>query len=955
MSLHGRKRKRQDVIDEAILAATVAKNASDMIAVLAPLKATMGMLIAFLESIKDVQTNQDRWESLIANISAKLDMIRSVLKDKPDNTAVHDLVFEYSGELNRILSGLQLIIGTGIDALQTSNNDIIQILASHSHDHAQNHAQILKQQQSMSDRLEDIQSKQKETISQMTEAEKINLIKGVNTASLANGGIHRSCMKGTRLTVLEEARKWMVEDDVPQLFWLNGVAGSGKSTVAKQLSEEWKPQGRLAGRFFFSRDAEETRSPKLFFTTIAQQGLSHLGSAPRTAVAFGIRKLLDPVSATLEEQCSEIFEAPLQVVRLNAVLVLDALDECELRTCQQLLRVLLPRLLNLPRLKIFLTSRPELHIREQLQRSTHHFLAFRIDAPENIQDVELYMRRTVDGLSLPEEQTRQLIARADGLFIWATTVCELLQNIRGSRDAFICRVLNEGIRQMDSIYQIALEQAIRNNEVEESMEAYMNVLKVVVVAYEPLSPDAINQLLDISNGMEIVGDLRSVFECHGVDEPVRFLHPTFREFLLDSDISGQFYVDISSAHHLMATSCFFLMNKDLKYDLFNLFDNYGEKHPQGEFEELCLEKTSLGLKYSCIFWGSHVCATTITNSPRTTVISTIESFFTTNLIHWLYLIALVGTFNGATSMLRRLLSTDLNENITRWSMDTMRFLHAHWNIIRNNPFHVYHYIAFTPFSSIFQQIYARSLSFPQSIACIGPEADWPPEAVIQSPHKIDVQTLSRCGSWLATGGCSNNRPAFAIWDVQTADSTTVIHPCDSSGCSINYLTFYQSANNVKLRTRCKCERLCIWDIASDPPVLLQEIQLESSGTCKWWSDDGDKAISERIDQLTDFTLMIFSLNILSDTGQISSLDLGVPYGPCRWKFSPGSGERVVQWSELTIIVWECSSRHQCFKKSVFPHQYGNFDQILRVGGWLAYYPQKMVLNSGTNRRSKFIV
>ncbi|CAG8620682.1 3261_t:CDS:2, partial [Acaulospora colombiana] len=561
MSSHGKKSKRQEVLDRAILAANVTKNASEMIAVLGPLKTSMGMLISLLESIKEVQTNEDNWESLVTNISAKVDLVRNMLKDKPESAAVHDLVFDYSGipkkhrawppikanndaqkikeaekQMNEAFDRFKaIIIGTGIEALQNGHNDIIQTLASHSNDHAQSHARILQlhqQQQDMNDQLEDIQSKQKETISQLTEAEEINLIKGVSTASLANGGIHQICMQGTRLTVLEEARKWMVDDHAPQLFWLNGVAGSGKSTVAKQLSEEWKAKSRLAGRFFFSRDAEETRSPKLFFTTIAQQGLSHLGPAAQTAFALGIRKLRDPVSATLEEQCSDIFEAPLQLVQQNSVLILDALDECELRTCQQLLRILLPRLHNLPRLKIFLTSRPELHIREKIQEHTHHFLSFRIDAPENVQDVEIYMRRTVHGLSLPEEQMSQLIDRAGGLFIWAKTVCELLRNIRRDRDGFIRRVLAEGIRQMDSIYLIALEQATRNNEVEESMEAYMDVLKVVVAAYEPLSPDTINQLLNIPNVMEIVGDLRSVLECHGVEEPIRFLHPTFREFLL---------------------------------------------------------------------------------------------------------------------------------------------------------------------------------------------------------------------------------------------------------------------------------------------------------------------------------------------------------------------------------------------------------------------------------------
>jgi hypothetical protein len=466
-------------------------------------------------------------------------------------------------------------------------------------------------------------------------------------------------MKGTRLAVLDEARKWAVDDDAPQIFWLNGVAGSGKSTVAKQLAEEWKTKGCLAGRFFFSRDAEETRSPKLFFSTIAQQGLSHLGPTAQTVVALGIRKLRDPVSATLEEQCSDIFDAPLQVIEKNTVLVLDALDECESRTCQQLLRILLPLLPNLPRLKIFLTSRPELHIRGGLEDHTPRILSFRIDAPENQQDIERYIRQSIQVLPIPEEQVERLIERAGGLFIWAKMVCELLHNIRGDRNGFIKRVLSEGIRQMDSIYRIALEQAIRNNHVEESLEAYMNVLKVIVTAYEPLSPNTINRLLDISDCMEIVNDLRSVLECHGIEDPVRFLHPTFREFLLNSQISGQFSVDISSGHRLIGASCLLMMKKALETYIRGVFERYCENKLFEELEKIRIEGIHPALLYSCIFWMNHASSASATSPHSSDLISPIEEFFTSILMHWIFVIVLVGSFNASTTSLQGLSSTKI--------------------------------------------------------------------------------------------------------------------------------------------------------------------------------------------------------------------------------------------------------------------------------------------------------
>ncbi|PVG00372.1 hypothetical protein CPB86DRAFT_680562, partial [Serendipita vermifera] len=353
----------------------------------------------------------------------------------------------------------------------------------------------------------------------------------LQTATMASGDIHQKCMEGTRQPILKEVERWRTNAKSPQVLWVADVAGSGKSTIAKEIAEKWKDQGCLAGRFFFSRDAEETRTPKLFFSTIAQQGLAQLDSRVRATVAVGIRKLINPVSASLEEQCSVILVEPLKRTRRSTVLVLDALDECEPQTCQRLLRTLLLHLPKLPYLKLLLTSRLETHIRTELEGIAYREVSLRSDEIANSKDVELFMKERLQKISLTETQREQLIERAGGLFIWAKTVCDLLQNFRGNKISFINRIISQNLRQIDSIYRIALDQAIGSDTEEENMEAFMNVLYVVVIAFEPISPNTIDRLLKTSESMNIVNDLRSVLECGSSDSAVRFLHPTFREFL----------------------------------------------------------------------------------------------------------------------------------------------------------------------------------------------------------------------------------------------------------------------------------------------------------------------------------------------------------------------------------------------------------------------------------------
>jgi hypothetical protein len=495
---------------------------------------------------------------------------------------------------------------------------------------------------------------------QKANLDEFNTIKGIKTAEMANGNIHKKCMRGTRQSILEEIEKWHLDSQAPQILWLADVAGAGKSTVAKEVMEKWRLNGRLAGRFFFSRDAEETRTPRLFFTTIAQQGLAQLDTHVRTAVATGIRKLIDPVAATLEEQCSNIFVEPIKATKTTITLVLDALDECEPQTCQQLLRVLLPQLSNLPHLRLFMTSRPETHIREELVDINHQTLSLRSDELSNSRDVEFFMKQRLRNALLSEVQVEKIIERSGGLFIWAKTVCDLLDNFRGDRNSFIDRILSTKLRQMDSIYRIALDQAIGTDKEEENMVAYMNVLSVIVAACEPVSPDTIDKLLNSSESMAIINDLRSVLECRGGDALVRFLHPTFREFLLDLIDAGRYFVDMNIAHKVIVGGCLSTMNKELEYNICKLHYDMQEREfrfkPQ-ELSELCLQHTSSALRYSCSFWANHIILQTY--PIPSSLIFSIESFFKAKLLDWIYTVAVQGSIGSAIKALRKLASLKL--------------------------------------------------------------------------------------------------------------------------------------------------------------------------------------------------------------------------------------------------------------------------------------------------------
>ena len=52
------------------------------------------------------------------------------------------------------------------------------------------------------------------------------------------------------------------------IFWLKGMAGTGKSTIARTVAEDFDADGLLGASFFFKRGEGERGNASRFFTTI---------------------------------------------------------------------------------------------------------------------------------------------------------------------------------------------------------------------------------------------------------------------------------------------------------------------------------------------------------------------------------------------------------------------------------------------------------------------------------------------------------------------------------------------------------------------------------------------------------------------------------------------------------------------------------------------------------------
>jgi len=62
-------------------------------------------------------------------------------------------------------------------------------------------------------------------------------------------GNRQGCLGGTRVHVLQQLEDWLEEGQGQHVFWLNGLAGTGKSTIAQTFAEVTFAEGKLGASF----------------------------------------------------------------------------------------------------------------------------------------------------------------------------------------------------------------------------------------------------------------------------------------------------------------------------------------------------------------------------------------------------------------------------------------------------------------------------------------------------------------------------------------------------------------------------------------------------------------------------------------------------------------------------------------------------------------------------------
>jgi hypothetical protein len=77
------------------------------------------------------------------------------------------------------------------------------------------------------------------------------LLQGMHHTTEAGyrSGNREGCLRGTRRDVLLQLKNWLEDKQDQHVFWLNGLAGTGKSTIAQTFAEITFAEGKTWCKF----------------------------------------------------------------------------------------------------------------------------------------------------------------------------------------------------------------------------------------------------------------------------------------------------------------------------------------------------------------------------------------------------------------------------------------------------------------------------------------------------------------------------------------------------------------------------------------------------------------------------------------------------------------------------------------------------------------------------------
>ncbi|KAJ6506194.1 hypothetical protein C8R47DRAFT_1101536 [Mycena vitilis] len=597
----------------------------------------------------------------------------------------------------------------------------------------------------------------------------------------------------------------------------------------------------------FSRDVSERSQPFAMLRTMAHQLASHNAQMAEGIVA-AIRQNSGIAESTLTFQFERLILEPAAKMSspcLPVVIIIDALDEGGAQ--DEFLSILAQGLPRLPsHIRVLITSRREVNIAHHLSglpcvREWDLALSAQVD-----EDIRTYLSAQMKVVqqknsqylppSWPEPHSiDRLVDYASGLFVWAVVASSYIGqfNPAGRITQIIENTAFRGQAEESLDHLFATAVGTSSWKFPDFASCMHNVLTIIIVARDPLSPQSIADLLhtDIMLVSRSVAELRSVLN---VDElgRIRVVHPSVRDYLTHSNRCSPdtaWFIDVEKGNCLVAERCLALLCRELKFNSAHLNPTANLAPGKSKRFDVWIwpqHSAPSSTGYSSTAWVHHTCSVNLPDLLPKLQKHIIE-FYSSHFLHWLELLSLIRRSREAINALRKLhvwclalKETSLcDPALSQLVYDSWRFVNTFSQTIEAYPLLVYDTaLSFSPKNLAVHSTFI----FPVPDVLVGRFSAW--DSCLYSRNMnsrrktIHSFAISPKDNNIA---CYSQAVLIGLWNLETgADMLPPFgrvppdprNDLEASGHSMNITSLQFSPDNALLFSGSRDTTICSWDV-----------------------------------------------------------------------------------------------------------------------------------------------
>ena len=482
------------------------------------------------------------------------------------------------------------------------------------------------------------------------------------------------CMKGTRLSILQQIEIEIKRTDGHNVIWIRGSPGVGKSALAASITTQLQDQKRRVTWFRFDRTESTTITTNALWRVVARD-LACWYPSIRQQLAQGNAELS---SSNIDRLFDTLIEEPLSTLNHDPheqlpVIVIDALDECGgLRhdsTGQKDYEGLLHTLQrwaqkdHLKKFKVIITSRPDDRITQTFPDSisTHVNIPSGKDVKPGdsaSNDICAFLKKRLEVTNMGDawvnEALDYLVPRSAGMFIWATTAADfLLVNPETRFDSLKQGDHSGGLNNLHSLYLTVVTTSF-GHAIEQEIKAIISVIGATIFAKQPLDDTALMRLPGVENLQMLKFIKNGLISVIDSDSIFRFHHRSFEDFLLSSsflkDIPKLSDVQDRKLHERqLAVLC---LNTMVSSELhFNMCDLKSSSVKNANISTSDKSAISPLVSYSSQFWADHLVQT----QRGENLMKAVEFVMYEKLLFWIEVMSILGKAHEVSAILKKAL------------------------------------------------------------------------------------------------------------------------------------------------------------------------------------------------------------------------------------------------------------------------------------------------------------